>query len=77
MMLMNNLRVCPCDALRERVQGGEERRNVVEKEGLLSLCKTAEGGDEVVRQVEAGMCVVEGVDRGTIDVGYNELDAVL
>ena len=77
MMLMDNLRVCPCDALRERVKGGEKRRNVVEKEGLLSLCKPAEGGDGVVRQVGAGRCEIERGVRGAVDVGYNELDAVL
>ena len=74
---MNNLRVCPCDALREGVWGGEERGNVVEKKGSLSLCKTAESGDEVVRQVGADRCVVPGGEWKPVDVGCYELDAVL
>ena len=76
-MLKNNLRVGPCDALRERVWAGEERGYVVEEEGLLCLCETLESGNEVVRQVDTGRCVVAGGDRGSVDVGCNELDAVL
>ena len=34
-VLKNNLRIGSCDALRERVWGGEERGYVVEEKGLL------------------------------------------
>ncbi len=76
-MLKNNLRVGPCDALRERVWGGEEWGYVVEEEGLLCLCETAESGNEVVRQVGAGRCVVARGDCRAVDVGGDELDAAL
>ena len=42
--------------------GSEEWGYVVEEEGLLCLCETAESGNEVVRQVGAGRCVVTGGD---------------
>ena len=60
-MLKNNLRVGPCDALSERVWGGEDWGYVVE-EGLLCSCETAESGNEVARQVDTGRCVVTGGD---------------
>ena len=57
-VLKNNLRKRSCDALRKWVWGSEEWGYVVEEGGLLCLCAAAEHGNEVVRQVGTGGCVV-------------------
>ena len=76
-VLMDNLRVCSWNALREWMWGSEEWRYVVSEEGLLCLGETVKSGHEMVRKVDADRCVVPGGEWRPVDVGCDELDAVL